>query len=190
MRAVLTLFPAMIACGCSALPAIDTLETRHATVIDPASGTVTPDRCIRISGDTITGVFDCAPALDIPSIDVRDRRVIPGLWDMHVHAIWHEDVYETFFEEFIRFGVVGVRAGVLRGWRTRRQKDRRPRRTELDMPGILDAARVDSMPEIVIILRSDPLQDIENRRDIESVVISGTLVLPMQRGHRAIVTER
>jgi imidazolonepropionase-like amidohydrolase len=109
MRALFSLSLAIIACGCGALPAIDTLEIRHAMIIDPASGTVTPDRCIRISGDTITGIFDCLPAPDIPLIDARGRWVIPGLWDMHVHAVWHDDVYETFFEEFIRFGVVGIR---------------------------------------------------------------------------------
>ena len=109
MRVASLLALAFAACGCSTLPVAETLEIRHATVIDPGSGTVTANRCIRISGDTITGIVDCGPTPDIASVDARGRWVIPGLWDMHVHAVWHEDVYETFFDEFIRFGVVGIR---------------------------------------------------------------------------------
>jgi imidazolonepropionase-like amidohydrolase len=109
VRALSFLFFAFAACGCSTLPETDTLEIRHATVVDPASGTVTPDPCIRISGDRITGVVDCAPEADTASIDAEGQWVIPGLWDMHVHAVWHEDVYEMFFDEFLRFGVVGIR---------------------------------------------------------------------------------
>jgi imidazolonepropionase-like amidohydrolase len=109
MRALAALFLALALHGCGTLPAIDTLEIRNATVIDPAAGTVTANRCIRISGDTITGIVDCAPTPDITLIDARGRWVIPGLWDMHVHAAWHGDVYEPFFAEFIRFGVVGIR---------------------------------------------------------------------------------
>lgn len=106
-------FPALILaaslCGCGTVPAVATLEIRHATVIDPATGTEEADRCIRIAGDTITSVSDCAPTPDVPALDARGRYVIPGLWDMHVHAVWHPDVYERFFEEFIDFGVVGIR---------------------------------------------------------------------------------
>jgi imidazolonepropionase-like amidohydrolase len=109
MRVASLLLLAFAACGCSTVPVAETLEIRHATVIDPGSGTVTANRCIRISGDTITGIVDCDPTPDIASVDARGRWVIPGLWDMHVHAVWHEDVYETFFDEFIRFGVVGIR---------------------------------------------------------------------------------
>lgn len=109
MRSLTALFLALALQGCTTLPAIDTLEIRNATVIDPASGTVTADRCIRISGSTITGIVDCAPAPDIPLIDARGRWVIPGLWDMHVHSVWHGSVYEPFFDAFIRSGVVGIR---------------------------------------------------------------------------------
>jgi hypothetical protein len=109
MRAHAVLLIALVLQGCSAVPAIDTLEIRNATVIDPASGTVTADRCIRISGETIMAVADCAPTPGIPLIDARGHWVIPGLWDMHVHSVWHSDVYESFFDAFIRFGVVGIR---------------------------------------------------------------------------------
>ena len=109
MRASAILLIGLALHGCSTVQGLDTLEIRNATVIDPASGSVTADRCIRISGDTITAVADCEAAPAIPSIDARGRWVIPGLWDMHVHSVWHADVYEPFFDAFIRFGVVGIR---------------------------------------------------------------------------------
>ena len=109
MRLPAFLLLALALCACGTVPVTDTLEIRHATVIDPASGTVTADRCIRISGDTITAVGDCAQTPDVPVLDARGRWVIPGLWDMHVHAVWHDEVYEPFFDAFIRFGVVGIR---------------------------------------------------------------------------------
>lgn len=109
MRALPALLFAIIACSCSTSPAAGTLEVRHATIIDPRSGTIAADRCIRIAGDTITGIADCAPAPDTAAIDARGRWVIPGLWDMHVHTVWHAEVYPAFFEAFVRSGVVGVR---------------------------------------------------------------------------------
>ena len=109
MRALPAFLVAIIACGCSTSPATDALEIRHATVIDPQTGLVTADRCIRITGDTITGIDDCAPTPDVTAVDARGHWVIPGLWDMHVHTVWHADVYPAFFEAFVRFGVVGVR---------------------------------------------------------------------------------
>ena len=109
MRALPAFLVAIITCGCSTSPATDALEIRHATVIDPQTGLVTADRCIRITGDTITGIDDCAPTPDVTAVDARGRWVIPGLWDMHVHTVWHADVYPAFFEAFVRFGVVGVR---------------------------------------------------------------------------------
>lgn len=69
--AALILALALTARGCGTLPATDTLEIRDATVIDPATGTVAQGRCIRISGETITGIVDCSPTPDIPLIDAR-----------------------------------------------------------------------------------------------------------------------
>ena len=109
MRSLPALILAAAFCGCGTVPEVDTLEIRHATVIDPASGTELTDRCIRISGDTITAIGDCEATANVPTLDARDRYIVPGLWDMHVHAVWHADVYEAFFEEFITFGVVGIR---------------------------------------------------------------------------------
>ena len=109
MRALTALPVSVMSCGCSTSPATDALEIRHVTVIDPQTGVVTADRCIRISGDTITGIGDCAVTPDVTAVDARSRWVIPGLWDMHVHTVWHAGVYPAFFEAFVRFGVVGVR---------------------------------------------------------------------------------
>lgn len=42
-------------------------------------------------------------------IDGRGLHLIPGLWDMHVHTLWADDVPEAFLPLFVANGVVGVR---------------------------------------------------------------------------------
>jgi imidazolonepropionase-like amidohydrolase len=66
MRALFSLSLAMIACGCSALPAIDTLEIRHATIIDPASGTVTP----------VLAGTDASDLFVLPGASLQDELVL------------------------------------------------------------------------------------------------------------------
>lgn len=42
-------------------------------------------------------------------VDGESRYLIPGLWDMHVHALWEEGVPEVFLPLFVAHGVTGVR---------------------------------------------------------------------------------
>lgn len=42
-------------------------------------------------------------------IDGGGLFVIPGLWDMHVHALWERGVPETFLPLFVVHGITGVR---------------------------------------------------------------------------------
>jgi hypothetical protein len=81
-------------------------------LIDGLLGDPIANSVILIDGDTISaiGTVDTLPVPDgYEVISTEGMSVLPGLWDMHVHTAWHGDIYETFFEEFIRFGVVGVR---------------------------------------------------------------------------------
>jgi imidazolonepropionase-like amidohydrolase len=59
-------------------------------MIDVADGRVLTDRVIVVDGERIERVGPAA-AIDIPEdatvIDLRDRTVLPGLFDMHVHLI-------------------------------------------------------------------------------------------------------
>ena len=80
-------------------------------MIDVAAGAVHPDNTILVSGNRITYAGHAASAT-IPAkatvIDGRGKFLIPGLWDMHVHAFVHT------FSDFagplmIANGVTGAR---------------------------------------------------------------------------------
>lgn len=83
----------------------------HVSVIDVASGATNPDNTVLVVGNRITYAGPGASA-KIPDgatiIDGRGKFLIPGLWDMHVHAFAH------LFSEFagplmIANGVTGAR---------------------------------------------------------------------------------
>lgn len=42
-------------------------------------------------------------------VDADGLWALPGLWDMHVHALWDDGVYRPFFRDFVAHGVLGVR---------------------------------------------------------------------------------
>lgn len=87
-----------------------TLLIEGATVIDPATRSVRDRQCVLVTGEVITAVADCdgsQAAAEV--IDARGKYLVPGLWDMHVHALWDETLYRPFFTDFVRYGVVGVR---------------------------------------------------------------------------------
>jgi hypothetical protein len=81
------------------------------SVIDVATGATRPDHTVLISGDRISFVGPSTSARIPPGarvIDGRGKFLIPGLWDMHVHAF----VYH--FSDFagpllIANGVTGAR---------------------------------------------------------------------------------
>ncbi|MCB2066645.1 MAG: amidohydrolase family protein [Erythrobacter sp.] len=100
------------------------------TVIDVEDGTERAHQTVVLDGETIHGVGpaeDVRLTPDVERIDGAGRFLIPGLWDMHVHAhragrwAWHYPLYRAF-------GVVGVRdAGTHLGsalaWRQRAAAD-------------------------------------------------------------------
>lgn len=60
-------------------------------------------------------IVDVGPSaeVEIPAgatvVDGKGEFLIPGLWDMHVHALWAADVPATFLPLFVAHGVTGVR---------------------------------------------------------------------------------
>ena len=56
------------------------------TVVDVATGTLTPGRTIVVTGDHIVAVAESAAGF-VPArtVDATGRFALPGLWDMHVH---------------------------------------------------------------------------------------------------------
>ncbi|MEJ7680522.1 MAG: hypothetical protein WKG06_22255 [Segetibacter sp.] len=62
------------------------LALTHVTVIDMTSENLKPDMTVIITGNKITSI---SKRVNIPRnatvIDAKEKYLIPGLWDMHVH---------------------------------------------------------------------------------------------------------
>jgi hypothetical protein len=83
----------------------------HVTVIDTITGKEVQDRTVIISGDRISEVRDSKgtkPPAGAKVVDGRGKYLIPGLWDMHVHAVVAERL-DTMFPAFVANGVLGIR---------------------------------------------------------------------------------
>jgi imidazolonepropionase-like amidohydrolase len=63
------------------------LAIRHVTLIDTLAGTTAPDMTVVIRDDRIVAVENGGAAVPRGAeiIDGRNKFLIPGLWDMHVH---------------------------------------------------------------------------------------------------------
>jgi imidazolonepropionase-like amidohydrolase len=96
------------ACGTPPVP----LAITHVTLIDVAGGASRADLTVLVVGRHVR-VIGAVDAVRVPRhatvLDGRGKYLIPGLWDMHVHALWHPAVRETFFPLFVANGVTGIR---------------------------------------------------------------------------------
>jgi len=100
----------------------------HVTVINPGTSSIRKDQTVVIAGDHIVAVTEAAkyqPAKNVRVIDGTGQYLIPGLWDMHVHAAfgdWFPGGRQIILPLFIANGVTGVRdmggdVPVLMQWR-------------------------------------------------------------------------
>jgi imidazolonepropionase-like amidohydrolase len=66
------------------------LVLTHINVVDVVNGKVLPDRNVVIRGDRITALEPGTkkPEKAATIIDGRQKFLIPGLWDMHIHLSW------------------------------------------------------------------------------------------------------
>jgi hypothetical protein len=83
----------------------------HVTVIDTEAGKEMQDRTVVILGDRISEVRDSKgkkPPTDAKVVEGRGKYLIPGLWDMHVHAVFAERL-DSMFPAFVANGVLGIR---------------------------------------------------------------------------------
>jgi imidazolonepropionase-like amidohydrolase len=83
----------------------------HVTVIDTESGKETPDQTVVISGKRISEVKaskEVNPQAGAKVVDGTGRYLIPGLWDMHVHAVFSERL-DSMLPMFVANGVLGIR---------------------------------------------------------------------------------
>jgi hypothetical protein len=83
----------------------------HVTVIDTKTGKEAKDRTVIISGERIAEVKESTD-VRLPTgakvIDAKGKYLIPGLWDMHVHAVRPERM-ESMFPLLVANGVLGIR---------------------------------------------------------------------------------
>ena len=99
----------------------------HAAVIDVRTGHVLRDQTIVITGDRITALSRRGkiPA-NAEVVDATGKFVIPGFWDMHVHALWSTDQIKRMFDMFLANGITSIRdmgsplpISETLGWRTK-----------------------------------------------------------------------
>jgi imidazolonepropionase-like amidohydrolase len=81
----------------------------HVTVIDPIDGRARADMTVVVEGGRIAAVVPSAGTTPKGVvIDGTGKFVIPGLWDMHVHALTDRR-YEWTFPMMLANGVTGIR---------------------------------------------------------------------------------
>ena len=81
---------------------------QHATVIDATGASPQRDTSILIVDGRIKEIDSVRVPDGATVVDASGKFVIPGLMDMHVHAIWAHSI-EQFFPLFIANGVTTVR---------------------------------------------------------------------------------
>lgn len=106
----LTCIALLAASGCAIHDDANSLLVKGTTIIDPSEGVALENHCIWIVDDRIDRVLPCPrDATASRVIEAKESWVVPGFWDMHVHAVWDSSVYREFLADFIAYGVVGVR---------------------------------------------------------------------------------
>ena len=107
----LLILPLLLLTSCSSAPQSDSLAFTHVTVIDATGAPAQPDMTVVVNKDRITALGKSGEVEILQgaqSVDATGKFLIPGLWDMHVHAV-REGTLEQFFPLFIANGITGVR---------------------------------------------------------------------------------
>ncbi len=79
-------------------------------IINTEDGSITLNHDILIKGNVIVNIIPHRNKYDksVKIIDARNMYAIPGLWDMHVHALWSE-WFEVCNQLMVAYGVTGFR---------------------------------------------------------------------------------
>lgn len=115
MRVRVTLFAAGLALSGARIGA-QTTTIDNVTIVDVTNGRLQPRKTIVIEGTRISRIEDASAATHAAAtLDGTGMFVIPGLWDMHVHAYFTNDTArfhrtsDVMLPLFIVNGVTGVR---------------------------------------------------------------------------------
>lgn len=79
----------------------------HVAVVDVEAGRILTDRTVLISGDRIVTI-DSSRRSAARVVDGAGKYLMPGLWDMHVHALRNARA-PRMFPLFVATGVLGIR---------------------------------------------------------------------------------
>ncbi len=88
------------------------LAITHLAVVDVETGRLALDQTVLIRGAQIVDVVassDLRVFRETRVVDGTSHYAIPGLWDMHTHALWDPIVRTTFLPSFIANGITGIR---------------------------------------------------------------------------------
>jgi imidazolonepropionase-like amidohydrolase len=114
----------------AAVPPDETLAFVHATVIAATGSPAQPDMTVIVEDRRIVEIGTSA-SVKVPKnarvVEARDKYLIPGLWDMHVHEIfgdWIPEDEKVTPLLFVANGITGVRdmggdLEPLKKWRSR-----------------------------------------------------------------------
>lgn len=83
----------------------------NVTVINTETGEEVPHRTVIVSGERIAEVKDSRgvkPPTGAKIVDATGKYLIPGLWDMHVHAMYPPRL-DSWMPLFVANGVLGIR---------------------------------------------------------------------------------
>jgi imidazolonepropionase-like amidohydrolase len=113
MRFCLVLLPLLLAACATpgSAPATADLAIAHVTVVDVENGRLLPDQTVLIVGNRIAQIAPSARSRissGVQVIQAHGKHLIPGLWDMHAHALG-DGREDAFFPALLAYGVTGVR---------------------------------------------------------------------------------
>jgi predicted amidohydrolase len=93
-------------------PADSSFALVNATVVDVANGALQDSMTVVIRGNRIRALGP-STRIRVPSgarqLNLQGRFLIPGLWDMHVHALFDPIALRTMFPVLLANGVTGIR---------------------------------------------------------------------------------
>ena len=111
MRCVATALMLGLLISCAREIPTASLVIEGVNVIDVRDGSVAENATLVLDGDRIravgrAGSFEVPDG--IPVVNGSGKYAIPGLWDMHVHALW-PFWYDSFLKLFVAHGITGFR---------------------------------------------------------------------------------
>jgi imidazolonepropionase-like amidohydrolase len=116
MRLTLSFAGLLVSAAVAAAPLVAQTTIDNVTIVDVTNGRLQPHKTIVIEGNRIARIDDATASTHAAAtLDGTGMFVIPGLWDMHVHAYFTNDTAkfhstsEVMLPLFVVNGITGVR---------------------------------------------------------------------------------